>query len=229
MSKTSEHAAIPATHLGLLLLVLCSVCNLCSSWSVMPTSRRLLKSRIIVASTFEGDEPDLFEYFDPLLSPHAYPDGISPKNKPKKEEKVDVFSQAPPWLEESPAALQQQLKKEQQEKQPEMAKSLDTKNMDLFEYFDPLLSPHAYPNGIDQKSRQEPDEERYNALKLASLSKQQQGKSSSFKSSSSSGSGRVGILLVDHGSRNEASNQRLVDIAKLYELTVGDDSIVVRS
>ena len=27
------------------------------------------------------DEPDLLEYFDPLLSPHAYPKGISPDNK----------------------------------------------------------------------------------------------------------------------------------------------------
>ena len=27
-------------------------------------------------------EADLFEFFDPLLSPHAYPDGIAPDTKP---------------------------------------------------------------------------------------------------------------------------------------------------
>ena len=36
----------------------------------------------LAAEKQEGDEPDLFEYFDPLLSPHAYPNGIQSGEKP---------------------------------------------------------------------------------------------------------------------------------------------------
>lgn len=51
--------------------------------------------------------------------------------------------------------------------------------------------------------------------------------SSTISGKAGSGSGKVGILLMDHGSRNEASNQRLEHLAELYKLTMQDDNVVV--
>jgi hypothetical protein len=44
---------------------------------VTPSHSKL--SIVYQASENNEDEPDLFEYFDPLLSPHAYPKGIQPR------------------------------------------------------------------------------------------------------------------------------------------------------
>jgi hypothetical protein len=41
------------------------------------------------------------------------------------------------------------------------------------------------------------------------------------------GSDKVGILLMDHGSRNKTSDQRLEQLAELYKLTMQDDNVVV--
>ena len=55
--------------------------------------------------------------------------------------------------------------------------------------FDPLLSPHAYADGVDAgPTTAVPEEEE-----------------------------RVGILLIDHGSRRPASNEHIHNVAALYE------------
>lgn len=43
----------------------------------------------------------------------------------------------------------------------------------------------------------------------------------------SRGNRKVGILLMDHGSRNEASNSRLKRLAELYGTMMSDENVVV--
>lgn len=179
----------------------------------------------------DHDEPDLFDYFDPLLSPHEYPNGISPQKKPTRMEEENSKSN-----------------------------SDDGQEPDLWEYFDPLLSPHKDPNGVSPQSsnRRQPEKQNSNNLNdpLFIYQRQSQFTESATHSNrppvdtdkvfdprvspheysggvvpsrvygdnglDSTGNDSksvktVGILLMDHGSRNAASNQRLHDLAKLYQ------------
>jgi hypothetical protein len=126
----------------------------------------------------KDEEPDLFDYFDPLLSPHAYPNGISPDQKPIKDE----------------------IPNEEREK-PVILRSAQADEVSPSQVFDPTLSPHAYPKGTPSAIVGDKDA----AVKSVP---------------------RVGILLVDHGSRNEASNDRLQQLARSYQRTVESHVIV---
>ena len=64
--------------------------------------------------------------------------------------------------------------------------------------FDPLLSPHAYADGVDAGPT---DAGRGGAPE-----------------------GRVGILLIDHGSRREASNEHIHGVAAMYERRLRADA-----
>jgi hypothetical protein len=233
------------------------------------TSRRSIRlaasaeTEKAASSNDENEEPDLFDYFDPLLSPHAYPDGISSAPKPQgdsQEEKAVPTKKAPFSAFGISLPLQSAADKEAAEKsQPEKVPitsttTSDEESPDLFEYFDPLLSPHAYPDGIkptgatttttttttrplevvDQATEEEDGNDRYNPLKfpkyVENVNRQASGSKSSFTFESESESKppqKIGILLMDHGSRNAASNERLQRLAELYQLTLDDDTIVV--
>ncbi|KAL3800210.1 hypothetical protein ACHAW5_001804 [Stephanodiscus triporus] len=80
--------------------------------------------------------------------------------------------------------------------------------------FDPLLSPHVYVNGVDA------------------------GRPPPSSSSSSSGVAapattttprrrKVGILLIDHGSKRSASNEHIHAVARMYERTLKEREDVV--
>jgi hypothetical protein len=127
----------------------------------------------------KDEEPDLFDYFDPLLSPHAYPDGISPDKKPIEDE----------------------IPNEEREK-PVIVRSAQAEVCPS-QVFDPTLSPHAYPKGTPSAIVGDKDA----VVKRVS---------------------RVGILLVDHGSRNKASNERLQQLARSYQRTV-ESHVVVKA
>jgi hypothetical protein len=111
---------------------------------------------------------------------------------------------------------------------------------DLFDYFDPLLSPHAYPDGISPGTKPTMDMKesnkgtdkidsfaRENRPALAEEPEYNQELSSSGNSKPS-GRGKIGVLLMDHGSRNEASNSRLQHLAKLYQLSLEEENIIVQ-
>ena len=170
-----------------------------------------------------ADDEDLFEYFDPLRSPHDYPDGISPDSKPQSSNNDNgnkddggskmpmgldlfasefpvAFASPPPDLELADASEEKVLDENQKKFSLSTTSGSSSSSssgtdqeakkeeVDLFDVFDPTLSPHNYPNGIP------------------STKKEKQSK--------------VGILLMDHGSRNKASNQRLHDLASLYQETM---------
>jgi hypothetical protein len=253
------------------------------------------------------DGIDLFEYFDPLLSPHAYPDGVSPNHKPTTP-RSSPSSWYPQTLQSSQPESSSPARKERKFNNPfgfeiptvpkaqrEAATTATTTTTttvaarpttadanaatssepkqgtpDLFEYFDPLLSPHAYPNGISAtwtttkpsstttttttqpdvptvvQNKNKDDDDRYNPLRFKTLPID----SASSSSSSNVNSGgmvigstttttpttgtkdntkkkskkKLGILLMDHGSRNAKSNQRLEQLAQLYELSFSMDN-----
>lgn len=212
-------------------------------------------------SVGEDDEPDLFDYFDPLLSPHAYPEGISPKKKPAISQSSSNNSN------EIPHQQQQQLQRPQQgdserggagfsvpfginylaqvaknddlaETGQEQGKSLastgssssssDT-GKDLFEYFDPLLSPHSYPGGVSPAAK--PKELQKVVVEKSTTTGGAVGAVVASSSPTTPNTieegtgnkqrrGKIGILLMDHGSRNAASNARLGALADLYQLTL---------
>ncbi|CAJ1937908.1 unnamed protein product [Cylindrotheca closterium] len=165
-------------------------------------------------------EQDLFDYFDPLLSPHAYPNGIEAGPTTNSEEsssrnvvppQVSTTSSPPPPLEAVPPQAE-----------------VDRQDQDLFDYFDPLLSPHAYPNGIEAgpitTSKKSPP--------VSSPPPPLETVPPELRSGKKR---KVGVLLMDHGSRNSASNARLEKMAELYQLTSNydrtddDDTIVVEA
>lgn len=122
------------------------------------------------------DEPDLFDYFDPLLSPHSYPDGINPEHKP-----TDV-----------------KITEEVREQPTRLHKRSTESVVDPTQVFDPTLSPHAYPKGTP----------------------------SAVVGDQVSGKKLVGILLIDHGSKKQASNDRLKELARIYQQIVESNVIV---
>jgi sirohydrochlorin ferrochelatase len=207
----------------------------------------------------DGDEPqsepDLFEYFDPLLSPHSYPKGILPKStsSPESEksssnsdissalkardEGTDFDALAPPtnsddmgWgNRESNSGLKKSyiLKKpfgitipsaeeENQELAPSsitssvVSRGLDTSErrvVDTTATFDPTLSPHLYRNGNVPKVIVGDENTIYvdNQDGNGNIRPSQQQRRT------------IGLLLMDHGSRSETSNQRLHELARLYQ------------
>ena len=158
-------------------------------------------------------EPDLFEYFDPLLSPHAYPDGISPETKPvetkqtaqEKDMMVDAvpssqtkkkpfgfdLSSTPPLTEEV-----------SRPKRASGQRGTEAVNTD--DIFDPRISPHEYAQGTPDKVFGFEDDDDAPAVR------------------------RIGILLMDHGSRNSASNERLQKVARVYQESLNDPNMIVR-
>eukprot|EP00521_Asterionellopsis_glacialis_P006676 CAMPEP_0195287364 /NCGR_PEP_ID=MMETSP0707-20130614/4456_1 /TAXON_ID=33640 /ORGANISM="Asterionellopsis glacialis, Strain CCMP134" /LENGTH=271 /DNA_ID=CAMNT_0040347113 /DNA_START=1 /DNA_END=816 /DNA_ORIENTATION=+ len=140
-----------------------------------------------------GDDEQPPDVFDPLLSPHTYPNGTpdavgkaqgQPSAPAPKEEYED------PFRIKNTAAPKFEIEE----------RKSTTVSPDVF---DPLVSPHEYPNGT-------PD-----TVGVASESSYSVAKVS-----------QVGILLMDHGSRNQASNDRLHEIARQYQKTVGSHVIV---
>lgn len=153
------------------------------------------------------EERDLFDYFDPLLSPHAYPNGIDAG--PSTTDSSSSTNSSP--ASKSPFGFELGSQSAGASSKSESSRQ----GQDLFDYFDPLLSPHAYPNGIDAGASKPLSSVPPSPLEVVKAKK------------------KVGVLLMDHGSRNNASNVRLEKLAELYQMTAnfdqvdGEDMIVV--
>ena len=104
---------------------------------------------------------------------------------------------------------------------------------DLLDYFDPRISPHKYPNGIDssikrKNSNQKLPEQAKPAYESKALPLEFDPTLSPHDypmgvdagpliQDSSSADDIIGILLIDHGSRRESSNQQLHLLAERYQ------------
>ena len=202
-----------------------------STWPFFPFSSFPPCAGRLLSSSNDGEyestdaknaDPDLFDYFDPLLSPHSYPEGISPETKPIVQTKNGISEQ-------NPSATNEQ----QQQSSPRKVDfgfrlpidpvaindTEDKQEVGQFNYFDPLRSPHAYPDGILSDSKLEGMLSSTHPLEVIDDNE----RDSSTSSNGSIRRKKIGVLLMDHGSRNEASNARLQAMAKLYQMTLVND------
>ena len=155
----------------------------------VPTTTKIHLVKVPITSLM--NQNDDVSDFDPLLSPHAYPNGIDNGTVSKSDEKsssVTSFGFGSFDYKESVT---------------------DRSTVTCYEDFDPTLSPHNYPNGVDAGV----------VDGTSGTSKRRQGK--------------LGILLIDHGSKRQASNEHLHNLAKIYqhnynENNVGEEATVVR-
>ncbi|KAK1744558.1 sirohydrochlorin ferrochelatase [Skeletonema marinoi] len=147
---------------------------------------------------FTSDDDD---FFDPFLhSPHDYPDGVD--NGPEDGGSGGVTTPnglgAIDEIFESNASsfgfASMSPSSEPSSSPPQIINTNDN-NGDLF---DPLLSPHAYPTGTDAGPI------------TATLSPTQSPPTNK----------KLAILLIDHGSKREASNQHLQFIAETYQASI---------
>ena len=154
-----------------------------------PSSIQKVSSFTTTAAASADDNSD--DFFDPFLhSPHSYPDGI--QNGPSYDNEDDVEGMIVDAIFESSASSFGFMSISE----PSSSSATKVTNTNGGDMFDPLLSPHAYPDGVDAGPSQQ---------------QQQQQKQQSKK---------LGIILIDHGSKREASNQHLHFIAQTYQASI---------
>jgi len=140
------------------------------------------------------------DFFDPFLhSPHDYPDGVD--NGPEDGGSGGVTTPnglgAIDEIFESNASsfgFASMSPSSEPSSPPTQIINTNDNNGDLF---DPLLSPHAYPTGTD-------------AGPITATSPTQSPPTNK----------KLAILLIDHGSKREASNQHLQFIAETYQASI---------
>lgn len=163
-----------------------------------PTHRKIIfgsESRLKSASDNTNDP---FDEFDPRNSPHSYPkrkqnqsNGTGSMDITKsfsRQEQKSTPQPTPPHDTYSTASHSTS-----DESVNTNASSETPTEEDPFALFDPRISPHMYPNGIEAEAS----------------SASTDGPSTSPK--------QIGILLIDHGSRKAASNELLEMIASIYQ------------
>lgn len=157
------------------------------------SSIQKLSSFTTAAAASADDNND--DFFDPFLhSPHSYPDGI--ENGPSDDNEDGVEGMIVDAIFESSASFGFM---SISEPSSSSANQITNTNGDD-DLFDPLLSPHAYPSGVDAGPTSIPQQQQ----------QQQQMKQSK----------KLGVILIDHGSKREASNQHLHYIAQTYEASI---------
>ena len=154
------------------------------------------ESNIEIQTSIDGDGE-----FDPLLSPHAYANGVDEPPVITDGDGTNISNR--PFVSRSRSSstfgfLSYMNNEEQSSRigieNTETSNSATEKYVD--DDFDPLLSPHAYANGVDQ-----PPVDIDSTTSKQQIQKQQ----------------KIGILLIDHGSKRKASNEHIHNIASLYE------------
>ena len=214
-----------------------------------PSSR----ASMLLANTNQAEEadPDLFDYFDPLLSPHAYPSGISPERKSVYKNNDEIQQQRrnssqqnensgskgafgfrlsnTEQIEEgkTPPSTKGELgfkvRMEPTNDIPKVEEKEEKSEGDLFDYFDPLRSPHEYPDGIKSNKESISSVTAPPALEIVEENKASSPNNDATNLLSKGKKKKVGVLLMDHGSKKEKSNARLQTMAKLYQMTLGTD------
>lgn len=167
------------------------------------------KSNKLLASKNEDD-------FDPLLSPHAYPNGTNNGPLPSSKKVIDNcrIEDEKDWSPlklknakndfEGASAEDYDVQKSTFTRQWAASTKVIEPSQDLkgkkereipSELFDPLLSPHAYPLGTN----------------AGAVPVEQE---------------TIGILIIDHGSRRASSNEQLNIIAEMYQTRAPDNYVV---
>lgn len=163
---------------------------------------------IAAATNNNNDDDDYF--FDPFLrSPHDYPDGVDNGPEDYSDSNNNNGVGAVDEIFESSASFFgfSSILSTSSSYTPNINNydnDAASSSSDDYSLFDPLLSPHAYPHGIDAGP--------VGVSTTETTSQQQQQLQANTK--------KIGILLIDHGSKREASNQHLHFIAETYEASI---------
>ena len=200
----------------------------CSMSQSSPSSRRMITTRLLSnQNNNNNNNNDDDELFDPLKSPHEYPNGtpgnFKKTNQPNEAENDNnddddwspmKFSSVPnDFLGSNPSDYyttdtpQTFTNKNQYSTVPLPIRNNNNSNNNnngLLEDFDPRNSPHMYPNGIPSSSSTDSPEKRKEEVTTA-------------------------VVLMDHGSRKESSNDGLQQMAKYYQRYLNSPNIIVKA
>jgi len=134
--------------------------------------------------------------FDPLLSPHDYINGADEAPISNDNDGRNISNRPFVSRSISSSTFGFGIVKEDNSISVKIESSESVSNTQINnmndDEFDPLLSPHAYANGIDEAPVN---------LDPTSASSQE----------------KIGILLIDHGSKRSASNEHIMNVARMYE------------
>lgn len=159
-------------------------------------------SRSAKFSTIRSMTNDPFEDFDPRLPPNSY---SRPKRSSSNIDITSSFSaEKPPFGSASTSTPSTPPTSSSSDATTEQASTEIKAEEDPVDFFDPRISPHMYPNGIP-------------TTKSSSSSDISTDSGVQSSSSSQNTPQKIGILLIDHGSRKKASNDLLHTIADLYQ------------
>ncbi|GAX28130.1 hypothetical protein FisN_6Lh053 [Fistulifera solaris] len=195
------------TSLLVALAALCGTNAFVGSLRIIPAVREASSSPFLVSPLHSNNNADDDLLFDPLLSPHAYPNGVDAgpvtakppsKNSNNAPNKRKPFGFRTNGQDIEPANNSLHFNNNNNNN--------NNNNPSAFQpnVFDPTISPHRYPNGTPNQ--------------VVDLSVP-----------SAPPTHRIGILLMDHGSRNPQSNQRLHDLAQLYQRRLASTTTIVRA
>ena len=147
---------------------------------------------------------DPFQDFDPRNSPHSYSandDSDSNKSDVRKSKgsgSMDITRQFSSKRQPSRSSTDTYLDTiTDSNAKGSLNENIETEvkqSKNIFDDFDPRISPHMYPNGISSSTS-------------SSISSSQTPPKAS----------KIGILLIDHGSRKSASNELLHTLAETYQ------------
>jgi len=99
------------------------------------------------------------------------------------------------------------------------------KKPDLFDVFDPRISPHAYASGIPDAVTYAEDDDGSSSITYSAFQSPSPAASDGAEPVQKS-STATGVLLIDHGSRRGLSNARLRTLSLKYDSLTSSDFIV---
>lgn len=161
------------------------------------------KSQTFVLYGKDNKDDDFL--FDPLLSPHAYPNGTPSSSKPAQDHNEEEEDWSPMKMKHvkddfvgatdndyvtQPSSFTTNWSNSNEDSSDNV--SNDNKpsgKNDVLDNFDPRISPHSYPSGIPDPTNKSKDK------------------------------ATIGIVLIDHGSRRASSNDALMELASTIQQT----------
>lgn len=186
---------------GLLLLTsfLSQECQEVSAFSLSRRASSPASCSIPIKTSKLFTNVDDDDFFDPFLhSPHDYPDGVDNGPEGGSVAAPNGLGAIDEIFESNSSSFG--FSSISSSSEPSVSPNTGKINSnDTGDLFDPLLSPHAYPDGIS-------------AGPVTATTSQIPMKIQSTK--------KLAILLIDHGSKREASNQHLQFVAETYEASI---------
>ena len=156
-------------------------------------------------------ETDDFD-FDPLLSPHSYANGADEAPGDKTASVIRSRGSTSTFGFDTGAY-------------DAAGTATDTGTTTDFD-FDPLLSPHAYTNGPDESPVDTQTNANTNGGTNSADEMELFDPFPITPTTSTITTQKLGILLIDHGSKRKASNEHIHSIAQMYENRLNENNVL---